>query len=731
MHMKRSVFAFKNPKGIAKRGAILLALSCLSLTPTIAADYYFLPTSTGSADGSDFANAYGWADYGATGISDFLNNTMGPGDRMLLGSGTFNGKKLTIDSSGTSGSPKEIVGIDTGSGQPLLTKGSWSRNTPGGGNHSLIQFEVSGVGYWNISGISISGAQHGIYSANASASIHNIHFNDITISDVRYGIYLSNLDNSTVENVRIVHYTKHAFRLEKACSNVAFIDCVADLTNGDTSWWDYSEKIPFGFNIEGVNGANSNLTFTNCIAMNNRTKRYNTDEYWNGDGFSVENPNNNLSFVGCLAFDNDDAGFDVKPEADFTDCVSFGNKRNFRLWYDSPTITNSVAGYAKSPGGTGSIAGVWVKNASATLDFMTIHGDRGNSIHEDGSGSVSATNSLLSFIDATGTFTVGSVTLDSSTETYRPGSGTDPDYTNDSASWDGEGNDFNSQTYGAGKGYFWGSQEIILDSEDTAGITLTGNWLSSSGSAGYYGSNYLHDSDNGKGNKTVRYTPTIPTAGYYEVSAMWTAHSNRATNTPIDINHNGETHMVSVNQRNNGGIWVSLGIYYFAAGTSGNVLISNAGTNGYVIADAVKFEQTTPAEIEMDSEDTDGSITTTGTWVSSTGSAGYLGSGYLHDNDGGKGSKRVRYTPDITIGGDYEVFAIWTANANRATNTPIDINYNGGTTTVTVNQRNDDAIWVSLGTYTFAAGTSGYIEIRNDSTNGYVIADGIKLVQAP
>jgi len=34
-----------------------------------------------------------------------------------------------------------------------------------------------------------------------------------------------------------------------------------------------------------------------------------------------------------------------------------------------------------------------------------------------------------------------------------------------------------------------------------------------------------------------------------------------------------------------------LGTYTFAAGTSGNVLVSNTGTNGFVIADAVSFVQ--------------------------------------------------------------------------------------------------------------------------------------------
>ncbi len=242
----------------------VLTLSLLTLCGSQwsqAADYYFLPDSVGSNNGTSFDNAYGWSDFGIAGMAHFLNQTMGPGDRMLIGSGTFDGQKLTITTSGTAANPKEIIGVDTGAGLPLLTKGSWSPTSPSSGNYSLIQFDSAGIDYWKISGLELQGAQYAIYSPNASAPSTNIHLSDIQISRVRHGIYVSNLDDSSIENVRITHYTKHAFRLEKGCNNLEFIDCLADLSNGDTSWWDDSEAIPFGFNILGSSGApNTNIT---------------------------------------------------------------------------------------------------------------------------------------------------------------------------------------------------------------------------------------------------------------------------------------------------------------------------------------------------------------------------------------------------------------------------------------------------------------------------------------
>jgi hypothetical protein len=44
----------------------------------------------------------------------------------------------------------------------------------------------------------------------------------------------------------------------------------------------------------------------------------------------------------------------------------------------------------------------------------------------------------------------------------------------------------------------------------------------------------------------------------------------------------------------NGGSWQLLGTHPFNAGTSGGVVVSNAGTTGYVVADAVRFELVLP-----------------------------------------------------------------------------------------------------------------------------------------
>jgi PKD repeat protein len=61
---------------------------------------------------------------------------------------------------------------------------------------------------------------------------------------------------------------------------------------------------------------------------------------------------------------------------------------------------------------------------------------------------------------------------------------------------------------------------------------------------------------------------------------------------PYRVHHAGGVAEVIVNQRENGGKWISLGTHPFAAGSPAHVVVS--GENGPVCADAVKFEQIPP-----------------------------------------------------------------------------------------------------------------------------------------
>jgi hypothetical protein len=134
-----------------------------------------------------------------------------------------------------------------------------------------------------------------------------------------------------------------------------------------------------------------------------------------------------------------------------------------------------------------------------------------------------------------------------------------------------------------------GSTEFIVDNADATGVTVTGTWAASTCLPGFHGSNYLTDGNSGKGSKSVRFTPDLPQTGDYAVYARWNSDAARATNVPLVVTHAGGSANLTVNQQQNGNAWNRLGVWSFTAGSGGSVLVHNGGTNGFVIADAVRF----------------------------------------------------------------------------------------------------------------------------------------------
>jgi hypothetical protein len=159
------------------------------------------------------------------------------------------------------------------------------------------------------------------------------------------------------------------------------------------------------------------------------------------------------------------------------------------------------------------------------------------------------------------------------------------------------------------------------------------------------------------------------------------------------------------------------------------VVVTLAAGAGYTLgipsSATVRIKDDEPAVVVVD----DPAATLVGTWTVSTAFPNYYGSGYRHDGNAGKGSKSATFTPNLPAAGNYGVYIWYTADAGRANNVPVDIVYNGGSTTVSVNQQVNGAKWNLLGTYSFSAGTGGYARIRTTGTSGYVIADAVRWVR--
>jgi hypothetical protein len=145
------------------------------------------------------------------------------------------------------------------------------------------------------------------------------------------------------------------------------------------------------------------------------------------------------------------------------------------------------------------------------------------------------------------------------------------------------------------------------------------------------------------------------------------------------------------------------------------VVVTLAAGAGYTLgipsSATVRIKDDEPAVVVVD----DPAATLVGTWTVSTAFPNYYGSGYRHDGNAGKGSKSATFTPNLPAAGNYGVYIWYTADAGRANNVPVDIVYNGGSTTVSVNQQVNGAKWNLLGTYSFSAGTGG---LRADPDHG-------------
>jgi hypothetical protein len=138
--------------------------------------------------------------------------------------------------------------------------------------------------------------------------------------------------------------------------------------------------------------------------------------------------------------------------------------------------------------------------------------------------------------------------------------------------------------------------DIVID--NTSAVVVGTNWNTGTSSVDKFGANYRF-STQGTGTNYLRYVPDIPVAGYYLVSAWYPLGGNRTTNAPYVINYNGGSQTIRLNQQTNGGQWNLLGQFNFAAGTSGDVRITDALPDPpkVVLADAIKLVYVQPPVI--------------------------------------------------------------------------------------------------------------------------------------
>ena len=132
---------------------------------------------------------------------------------------------------------------------------------------------------------------------------------------------------------------------------------------------------------------------------------------------------------------------------------------------------------------------------------------------------------------------------------------------------------------------------IIVDDSEAR---LRGNWKQSTIHSGYK-RGYKHDGDIRDGQSSAEFFTELPESGEYAIQISWLPHSNRATNVPVKVHHSEGLHEIQVNQRNhpkgeNG--FHQIGTFNLHHDAS--VIVSNEGTDGFVVIDAVRWIKLNP-----------------------------------------------------------------------------------------------------------------------------------------
>ena len=186
---------------------------------------------------------------------------------------------------------------------------------------------------------------------------------------------------------------------------------------------------------------------------------------------------------------------------------------------------------------------------------------------------------------------------------------------------------------------------------------------------------------------------------------------------------------------------VKLASFTSASVTASNVFVgywdpyasvSDNAALSFGLVDNVRVEVSTNTAPPLDIIIDNPAATVVGSWTNGTMSDDKYGSDYYYTSTKGSGAAYVEFRPNLQASGNFQVFEWHPQGTNRTTDAPVEITYNGGTQTVTVNQQINGGTWVLLGTYNFSAGTAGYVRIKDNFTTGSVVmADAIKFVYVP
>jgi len=349
-------------------------VSSTPTTPVESTSYkvaYVAPTARGTGDGSTTANASG----GLTSIVPLLD--AGFNDiRLLSNSGAFAEAAVDIKRKGSATFPILIRGVGADGVTLARALISGARVSPYDSAEATSGGPVfrfyEGWGQIKFSHVDFEKVEE-CFTFRAPGSAFTLEKSDAT--NVRWGVSqpsglvpAATVSGMTLRDVKVNGYSRSAFRMRYDTNNILCERVYADSQRND------GDSFTMAFVCDDTV---HDAKFIDCDAHNNIQTRKGTvlltgADYWNGDGFVSEAGAYNLEYTRCKSSGSTDGGFDLKHNnvlgtLVLTDCESWNNKRNYRIWRSDAKLVRCVARNPIKEGGSGTGLNIWIGEGSMNV----------------------------------------------------------------------------------------------------------------------------------------------------------------------------------------------------------------------------------------------------------------------------------------------------------------------------------------------------------------------------
>ena len=304
---------------------------------------------------------------------------LGPGNVLTVAAGEYsNISGLELRAGGTKAKPIVIRGEVKDGKRPVLT-GTWKREKPANGpvflslNPGTSYVTIENLELRNFkSALVANGPNHGVKVAKVDLSYCRDGY--VLDGGMVDGVPDSGSSGFEMTDCKILFHTKKGVRTSNGFHHAKFVRCIADGGGKDYANIEPRDIFSVGFQLmgsyrsKGGRKADHHIEFIDCEANNNYYDPT-PKSYWNADGFCSEAATHDLTFIRCKASGNTDGGWDLKTtRPKFIDCVSTGNKRNYRVWSKPGEVArfeNCVSENCWNVGNSGHDAGFWALGGGA------------------------------------------------------------------------------------------------------------------------------------------------------------------------------------------------------------------------------------------------------------------------------------------------------------------------------------------------------------------------------